>query len=248
MIFQFVLVDLTTKKTPESMKPAASFSAMIVAWKEQINGPFATAYGRLAATFRVAKDTADRNINEIGINFRDTTPEAPGALAFHQVVNGVPDIEIAVDLFNSLTSGVDAVSVGVGHEIDELFIDAGANGWKDKGNGVMGAEESVDPVQNTYYLACNKVAVPNFVFPEYFIPGSKGPWDYMQVMASQDDISHGYEIQAATPSQINQVEGKRGFAKTGEKHVFIVGAELTELQLKRKQHPYSRTMRRGVRL
>jgi hypothetical protein len=244
--FSFVLIDLTTDATSAAMKPAPVFPQIIEALQEQAV-QYGAAYGMPSVSFRTGT-TDDRGPSENAINFRDTLPEAPGALAYHQVVNGVPDLEIGVDLFSTLTSGTESVSSGTSHEVLETYGDAGANGWKDKGTGTMGAEETADPVQNTTYNASNGVALSNFVRPSYFIPGAPGPWDYLGVMKSQDDISNGYEIQAGAPTTTTQVGGFRGLNIHKGKTVFIVGAEMTEAQRKRKSHAYSRTSRRGVRL
>lgn len=250
--FSFVLIDITTDATPANLKPAQAFPQIIEALQEQAV-QYGQHYGMPSVAFR-AGTVDDRQDSEIAINFRDTLPEAPGALAYHQDSNGVPDIEIGCDLFSYLTSGTESISAGVSHEVLETYGDAGGNGWKDKGTGTMGAEETADPVQNTSYSASNGVSLSNFVLPSYFIPGAAGPWDYLGVIKSQNDISNGYEIQAGAPTDTTQVGGEtkvaalRGLNIHKAKPVFIVGAELTEQQRKRKAHPYSRTYRRGVRL
>lgn len=235
----FVLIDLTTDATPAEMRPAAFLQAIADALSAQVNNEWADAWGT-GAVVRVGSGPDDRSATEVAINLRDTIPEAPGALAYHQVTNGVPDIEVGVDLFSSLTDGIESVSSGISHEVLETLGDAGANGWKEKGTGIMGAEETCDPVQNTGYQGAGGVSLSNFVLPSYFVPGSAGPWDYLSVMASQDDISNGYEIQAPSPTNVTQA-GKDLAAKG----LPIRG---TIRKVERKRHPYSRTYRRGVRL
>jgi hypothetical protein len=247
--FSFVLIDLTTDKTPSELKPAPSMQSMIDAWQEQAV-QYGQHYGMPSVSFRIGSGPDDRTPLEIAIHFRDTIDEAPGALAYHQVVNGVPDIELGVDLFSSLTSGGESVCAGGSHELLETFRDAGANEWSEKqdGSNLMGASEVCDPVQNTSYNASNGNGLSNFVLPSYFVPQSLGPWDYLGVMQAQNDYSNGYEIQAGAPTSTSQVGGMRGLALQHGKPVFIVGAELSEKQKRRKSHPYSRTHRRGVRL
>jgi hypothetical protein len=244
--FAFVLVDHTTTLTPDNMRPRASFSRFVDAWFEQIEGPYAAEYGAPTISFREAAIN-DRVGAEIGINFRDTIPEAPDALAYHQVVNGIPDIELGVDLFTSLTTDNDAVSSGGSHELLELLGDAGANRWADRQDSSrqMDAEELCDFVQNTGYAASNGVWVSNFVLPNFFIPGAPGPWDYLRVMKSQYDYSHGYGILASEPATVTQVMGQALGLHTNRIH--SVG-ELTALQHKRKKHSYSRAARRGIHL
>ncbi len=237
--YAFVLIDLTTSKTPSALRPAAHFSSFIDAIFEQSMGPYSDHYGTPVVSFRIGSSPTDRKPNEIAINFRDDIPEAPGALAFHQVVNGVPDIEMGVDLFDSISGEGEGMLGGLSHELLELFGDVGANGWKDRQDtsGLLDAEELCDFVQNTSYKASNGGHVSNFVLPSFFIPGSAGPWDYLGVMKSQYDYSKGYGI----------VSNSSGSHQLGMASTHVHGT-LTENQKKRKSHPYSRTYRRGVRL
>lgn len=255
---KLALIDLTTGDTPAALRPAPAFNDLIAAWLEQSEGEFAAAYGSNDVQFRVASGPADRATDELAMNFRDSIPEAPGALAYHQVVGGVPDIEIGVDLFDSIADkGTDAVSIGGGHELLETFGNPGANGWKDKGTGVMGAEETVDVVQNSNYVSSKGIPLPNFLLPAYFVPGATLPYDYLGLLASQSDLSQGYEIQASAPSDVQYVQGEahHEWAKRVGAHLvsgrfrFARGLEnLSDKQRRRKSHPYSRTYRMGVRI
>jgi len=220
---------------------------MIDSLFEQAMGPYAEHYGTPIVSFRIASSPADRTINEIAINFRDNIPEAPGALAFHQVVNGVPDIEIGTDLFSNISEDGDGLLSGVSHELLELFGDAGANGWKDRqnGDGLLDAEELCDKVQNSGYKSSNGGYVSNFLLPTAFIPGSSGPWDYLGVMKTQYDYSNGYEIVASEPAKVSQFSG---MSLEMHPYPYKMQGELSETQRKRKAHAFSRTRRRSVKL
>lgn len=251
--FSFVLQDFTTEATPAAMKPTVDFMTNLCAALFEQAVSYGQHFGMPSIAFRVSTGPADRQPNEVGINFRDNLTEAPGALAYHQVIAGVPDIEIGTDLFSSLGEGSESVSCGVSHEVLETFGDQGANGWKElqNGTGQMGAEEVCDPVQNTFYSATNGMALSNFVLPAYFVPQAAGPWDFLIKLAAHTDDEikkYGYEIQAGAPTNTSEVSGFRGLNIHHGRTVFVVGAELTEKQCKRKSHPYSRTYRRGVRL
>jgi hypothetical protein len=259
MLFSFVLIDLTTSATPDAMRPASVLQSIADAASEQVNKTFAAVFGGASAAFRVGSGPTDRATNEIAINFRDTL-DVQGALAYHQVVGGVPDIEEGVDLFQTLTSGAESLSVGVTHEVLETLRDAGCNGWKDKqdGSGLTGAEECCDPVQNTCYPASNGVDVTNFVLPSYWTPGASAPFDQLGVMTSTTDLSNGYEIQAQAPTNETQAgPGEKAEAPEGKSEPelarvvhgkpFLKGAEnLSELARKRKASKHSRTSRRGI--
>jgi len=249
--FAFVLVDHTTSATPTSMQPKPVFQPMIDAWLEQIESSYSAAYGETCVSFRIASGPDDRQANEIGIHFRDQIPEAPGALAYHTVTNGVPDIELGVDLFADLVGARESVSSGGSHELLELLGDAGANQWADRqdGSGQMDARENCDFVQNTGWPMSNGVYVSNFVYPSVFIPSATGPYDAMGVMTSQYDVSNGYGIQGNAPQNISQIGGSHfGMHLHDGLCRYAVVGHLTEAQIKRKSNPFSRTHRRGVRL
>jgi hypothetical protein len=239
--YAFVLIDLTTSKTPEHLRPAPAFDKLIDAWFEQIEGPYADEYGTQIIGFRKGSGEHDRKPDEVAVHFRDFIPEAPDALAYHQVVNGIPDIELGVNLFTSLGDDNDSLSSGGSHEMLELLGDAGANRWADRQNSskLMDAEELCDFVQNTGYAASNGFWVSNFVLRSFFIPGSPGPWDHLRVMKSQYDHSYGYGIVASEPKTVSQLMGLHKKTHVGQ---------LSDLQRKRKSHPYSRTYRRGLEL
>ncbi len=252
-----VLIDFTTSATPANLKPTPEYLAdLVIALTEQVQGPFATEYGPQPVTLRVASSQTDRGATEYAMNFRDTL-DVQGALAYHTVVNGVPDIEIGVDLFTTLgttySPGDEPMSQGCGHELLETLGDIGANCWEGMGTGVMRAREECDTVQNTGYAASNGLWMTNFLLRAAWIPGAAGPWDYMAVMKAQDDYSNGYEVQASPPSTTTQVGALAAPKRLGESighllgSVYLVGT-LTTLQMKRKASHYSRTYRRGARL
>lgn len=258
----FVFYDHTTDATPADLRPGPHLQDILDAIAEQVELDYAPEHGAPKVIFRIASSPDDRQEGEEGVHYRDNIPEAPNALAYHTVVNGIPDIEIGCDLFETVTTGTRAISGGVSHEILERLLDGGANGWKDKGDGVTtGAEEVCDPVQNTGYTASNGVALSNFVRRSYFIPGSEGPWDFLGMMTSQNDVSGGYEVQAKAITETTQVGGERQeVAHTlphprmlGEQRysdgttVFAVGS-LTAAQQRAKSSPYSRAYRRGLRV
>jgi hypothetical protein len=244
-LYPFVLIDHTTAATPANLAPASDFNLFIEAWIEQISGPFSAAWGGVSVTFRVGSGPDDRQPNEIAINFRDTIPEAPGALAYHTITGGIPDIELGCDLFSSLTGQNESLSSGGSHELLELLGDPGANRWADRGTGVMDALEACDFVQNTGYPACNGAWVSNFVLLSFFNPGASGPWDQMGVMKSVDDVSNGYGIQAGSPTEYTQIGGLRIHRGRALWHT---GTPLTSLQKRQKSQPYSRAYRRGLRI
>jgi hypothetical protein len=246
-----VFVDLTTSATPDAMRPASYMQAIIDAVTEQVNGPFAAEWGTTPMSMRIGSGPTDRGATEIAVNFRDTL-DVQGALAYHATVNGVPDIEVGVDLFESAIVGQESVACGVSHEILEMARDLGANGWKDRqdSTGLSDAEEMCDFVQNTSYPANNGATMSNFVTKAFFVPGSAGPWDYLGVMTSQRDVSHGYGIVEQSQTTTSQIDGFKyaSLHKTlNGRFIFTIG-ELTDKQKRRKDHEHSRAYRRGARV
>src|SRR5579883_102381 len=252
--YTVVLIDLTTSATPSNLRPGAFLPALAQALTEQVQGPFAQAYGQQLVSLAVGScDT--RQPGDIAMNFRDSL-DVQGALAYHTEVNGIPDIEIGCDLFESLGDEGEAMSQGAGHELLEMLRDPGANLWADMGQGIMRAEEVCDTVQNSGYKSSNGLWMTNFLLPTAWIPGAPGPWDYLGLMKSQDDYSLGYEIQAAPPTNESQVGGMRHSpGRLGMSIGHLLGnvfarsdaPAMGPKMLARKRSRYGRSYRRGVR-
>ena len=211
-------------------------------------------YGGPPCRVRIGASTTDREPGEIAMNVRPTLQdEAPGADAFHQVTDGVPDIEDGIDENTTTTTGNGSLSQALSHEFVETIVDPGANGWETTADGTkQTAREAADPVQNTSYLASNGVTLSNFLYPSAWVPGAPGPWDLCGVMKTQDDISNGYVIEATSPTDVSDVMGgEKVIARTArlsDGRMVRARGEPGELDMRRKSHPWSRTSRRGVNL
>jgi hypothetical protein len=248
MGISFVLYDYTTGATASALRPAPILEplAEMLGNVTCAGSPFAMTWGQLAPSFRVGVVQGgapkDRQAGEVAVNFRDSLPDAPGALAYHDVSPaGVEDVEIGCSLFSTLTTGSESLTVGVSHEVFETLGDPGCNRWALRSDGAtLDALELCDFVQNTCTTeAATGFAVSNFVLPAFFDPGAPGPWDALGIMQSQYDLSNGYSIEA-TIAEENQVQGARRFACG-------VGG-LLSITRRRKAHTYARTRRRGIRL
>lgn len=259
--WKLVLIDLTTDATPADLRPKDILTGLVDA-SEDLLRIFGQATGYWPAVeMRVGHAPDDRKHGEVVAYFRDTL-DVQGALAYHTVTNGVPDIEVGCSLFNSSVVGSDSLSVGFTHELLEFVMDPGANGWKDNGEGEMDAEEECDWVQNLSFVGPNGMHVTDFVLRSFFVPGADGPWDYMGAMSSRGDVTHGYGIQAVPPTNVTQIPGslaeqlaalaaplpktRRPFERMNAgRRVYLHGhTNLSELALKRKASPHSRTTRR----
>lgn len=234
----------------------AALPAIAEALQESVGdgSPFADAWGQLGVTFRlgIVPPPSDRRPGELAIHIRPSLPETPQAAAYHDVIDGVPDIEVGRDTFETLTSGAFALSVGIDHEVKETLKDFGANQESSLPDGrTAKAFEMCDEVQNTSYPAANGTHLSNFLLPSAFIPGAPAPWDFLSVKASQEDYTNGYVILFTIVNGEGTnaiVPGARHLRMRGPRAAYLVGAELTPKQAKRKANVFSRTRRRGVRI
>jgi hypothetical protein len=255
-----VLVNLASTAGLGAQLPGA-LPKLMEAWLESINGIFASYYGG-QIRMRVAKAPADRAKDEIAINFRDALPD-PEHAALHQVVNGVPDIELGLADFDDLFTGPLAVSVGGDQELKATIRDKGANGWKDRGDGTSEAEDVVDRVQDTLIESSTGVSLANFLLDAAWIPGSPGPWDYDEVLTSQQGLTPGgFVVLAASPTDPPR-PSRTAREELARRTVDARLVELTDAQANvhlyalapfsprmqtRRSHPWSRVYRRGARL
>ena len=103
-----------------------------------------------------------------------------GAAGYHETTAGGEPIGYAF-VETTIRAGMHP-SVTISHELLEMIGDAlidQANQWSDLPNALFLAQELCDPVEEDA-LGYDKrgVLVSDFVTPEYFVPGSAGPWDF----------------------------------------------------------------------
>lgn len=113
------------------------------------------------------------------ITFLDDSDQA-GALGYHDVENGVPlgRVFVKTDLQYGLDPGVTG-----SHEMIEMAIDLPAGFGYQISSTTWVADEACDPVEadaDGYMIGNQRVS--NFVLPSWYIPGSKGPWDYRSLL------------------------------------------------------------------
>jgi len=183
---------------------------------------------------------------------RPSLPEAPNAAAYHSRTSaGAPVIYAALDEFSTFTEGDGALSEGLGHEFVETLADIPANVWSDRSDGTEEARETADRVQGTAYVKAD-IAVPNFLWPAAFDPGSSGPFDQRGVLRSPTDMTPGgYAILRRQGASVDAAETHaEGLLLRLNRQVFVAhGTDLkmSAATLARKRHPISRSYRRGAR-
>jgi hypothetical protein len=189
------------------------------ATEKQLNIHFAPYYG---GSFKVRAGTSAHDVQtgEIVFTIEDSYPEAPDAVAFHDVEgNDVPYAILALDTCQTLSD----VSTAISHELLEVGGDPDCNKWADTGNGQEYAYEVCDPVQEASY-DIDSVAVSDFVLPSYFAPSAVAPFSYLQTQAKAGPQnafaieSGGYAIVRDSGGGETQVTGTLGKRTSRSKH------------------------------
>jgi hypothetical protein len=185
---------------------------MAEAVETQINEEFASEWGA-QATLRVGASASDVKAGEWAYIFVPTLPDAPGASAYHDITDkGVPYAFCAVTTCGSLL-GRDGVSVDLSHEILETFGDEGANLYAYDNGGVLHAMEMCDAVELQTYAKPAKdgtqVQVSNWLLRSWFMPGAKGPFEYMSSAKKTGAVAPAGPLETAAGHGGNyQIVGK----------------------------------------
>lgn len=67
------------------------------------------------------------------------------------------------------------------HECLEMMVDGGLKTYVNRNDKEFWAHQICDPVLGTHYFI-NKIQLSNFVYPNYFVDNSHGPYDYLNVL------------------------------------------------------------------
>lgn len=194
---------------------------------------------------RAGSGAGDIQPGEIVFAILPTLPDAPNAIAYHDVNgNGVAVAFDGITLSDSLMGPGNSLSVAITHELAETAGDAGCNVWADGADGSEYAHELCDAVEAQTY-AIDAVAVSNFVLPAFFVPGAAGPYDFMSAGLLPGAVgpakplataSGGYQIVRSAGTGEHQVQA----LATADAHRFSRRAE-------KRRRPDSRQSRRGLR-
>jgi len=160
--------------------------------------------------------TAALRSQNVRIKLVDTTPEAPGALAYHDLDADGPFIRVALN--DILENGGDwydgdlSIPSVIDHETKETVIDPLANAWHNDGNGVLWARESCDPVQDETYTVTTPTGkvftLSNFVYPAYFDPFADGDkLDFNGSLTKPFTMTSGGYMIRQSAGRITQVFG-----------------------------------------
>lgn len=221
---------------------------------KQLNGEFATEWGGTYCTRIGKSDGSDVAGDETEVAIFQNE-DVSGAAGYHaRDPKGRAYIHIALDDAATLTTGPGALSVIVSHECCETGADFPANRWADRNGSSEEALEVCDRVEDTSY-DIDSIAVSNFLYQSAFDPGSDAPWDHMNVLGSEDGATPGgYVIDRTQGTETTP--GPDGISIKISKHVHIKRPNPESLNVgmtpeaaaryrARKNHPASRTSRRG---
>ncbi len=189
MSTSFALVDETQGATTldgAALTPAV-LSSIASACQVQLNRDVAPETGGGPFLVRVS-DGKDIQPGEIVFAILPALPNAPGAVAYHDVNGkGVPVAYDAITLSDTLTGPGNSLSVAISHELCETAGDPGCNRWADRGDGTEVAVEECDAVESQTYdvgaaaspAAPVGVHVSNFVLRAFWQPNAAPPYDFM---------------------------------------------------------------------
>ncbi len=210
---RFVLINegtaasaLTAQVTPAWLARCAA------ACQIQLNRDVASEWGG-SFVVRAGANAGDIGAGEIVFSLVDSLPEAPGAIAYHDVEgHDVPVAFLALSTCNTL----DDVSTAVSHEFCETWGDASCDLWADDGAGNEWALELCDAVESASYPidlgeGQPPIAVSDFLLRSFFGPGAVAPYSFKETAAAPfKTASGGYQIKRSSGTGETQVQAMEG--------------------------------------
>lgn len=205
---QFVLVNEGSQAPLTAQVTEAWLAQVAASCTIQLNRDVSPAWGgSYAVRAGMASQIAP---GEVVFSMLDALPNAPGAVAYHDV-NGqaVPVAYLGL----ATCSTLDDVSVAISHELCETAGDAGCNLWADTGQAREFARELCDAVEGYSYDIAG-VKVSDFVLPSFFVPNAPGPYSYTESVGGMRVVSGpfatamgGYQITRDASGTETQVHG-----------------------------------------
>lgn len=180
----WVIID-NTNGTPTAggeVLTNATLTSICAVVQDQLNGEYADEYGG-ESCIRAGSSPTDVQPGEKVGSIVGALPDAPGASAYHNVAQGVPDAFFAIATVQTLVGEGSSLSVDISHEMLEAEGDPGCDQFIDDGNGTEHADERCDAVEvQTYPKTApdgSTVYVSNFLLDAWGIVGAEGPYSYM---------------------------------------------------------------------
>jgi hypothetical protein len=175
----------------------------------QLRRDVAPLWGTAIDGVRVSNGGTDLQPGEMVFSIVDELPDAPGAIAYHDVQgNAVPVAYLALSTCNTL----DDVSTAISHELCEADGDEDCNVWCDDGQGHEFARELCDAVESNSYPIDLGDSQP----PSFFEAGASGPFNFCATIGNDNQArpsapfataSGGYQIERDSGGNEQQVQG-----------------------------------------
>jgi hypothetical protein len=191
----FALVNESTLVTN------AQCQAIAHAIHTQLRGHVAPAWRTAAPPFMFYANADDVPEGAVRFHLRDTDPEAPDALGYHDEQDDAPYAVIAVkpvlDEGGDILDGELSLASVISHEAIEALGDLNVNLWCDMPSGGETARELCDAVQASTYpikatYRSKPVTVSNFLLPAWFDGQAKdGPFDHLGELVGPFTRMHG---------------------------------------------------------
>jgi hypothetical protein len=250
MTTTFVLVDHSDGGAAQdgSHLTPAVLSSICIAVAKQLSREFAAEWGgsyscRIGACVGDSVVKHDEGEVEVAV-FQNE--DVSGAAGYHdRDPQGRAYIHVALDDASSLTTGEFSLSVIISHECCETAADPSANRWADRAGGVEEALETCDRVEDAAY-EIDGVSVSNFLLQSAFDPGSSAPWDHMNLLTSQDGQTTGGYVIERQQAALTSTTAYGLTIEVSRQVVAHTDISVTESFKRRKNHPASRTSRRGA--
>ncbi len=188
-------------------------------------------------TVRVIASHQDLAADEIPFRIVTALPDAPGAIAYHDVNGNAPDAFLGLDT----CSTIDDVSVAASHEVLETIGDPQCDQWVANTDGFQYALELCDAVEsNSYAAAGTGIRISDFLLPSFFEPGKlAASYTFLQQTGRAAALPAGPLM---TPPGGYQL--RRNADGSGETQVLGL---LSPRRRARARKPTSRLYRRGLR-
>lgn len=239
-----IIIEATTSPLIPQVT-AAWLARCAQACATQLNRDVAPIWGGGSWGVRVGSGPTDVHPGEMVFSIVDQLPDAPGAVAYHDVAGAaVPVAFLALATCQTL----DDVSTAISHELCETAGDEACNLWADDGAGHEWARELCDAVESGWYNVDlgegqSPIKVSDFLLPAFFAPGATGPLSFV---ASTSPASASFpSAPFATAAGGYQLQRSSG---AGETQVTADSASRRgALARARKHHWSSRPARRGLR-
>jgi hypothetical protein len=150
-------------------------------------------------------DASEIMPGEVPIAILDELPDAPGAVAYHDVQgNGVAAVFASLAMCNSILTGPDSLSVALSHECCESVGNPAVNLWVDDSLGNEWCHELCDAVEASTY-SVQGCDVSDFLLPAFFDRGASGPYSHLGVPSVPfGTATGGYQIMRTSGTNEHQ--------------------------------------------